>query len=270
MSPKEFQKIVYEYYKTHGRHSLPWRKTNDPYKILVSEIMLQQTQVDRVVPKFQSFIKKFPTVRVLAKASLHDVLLLWQGLGYNRRALYLKRAAESIAKEHKGIFPKTVEALEALPGIGHYTARAVCTFAYNQPNVFIETNIRTVYIHHFFPKKKKVADIELLPLIEKTLDTKNSRLWYAALMDYGSMLKKTIQNPSRRSRSHIKQSKFKGSLREARGKILRYITEQERVLARTLPRIFKDLEREKVTQALQSLIHEEMIIQKGKFVLSQK
>jgi A/G-specific adenine glycosylase len=271
MTPKEFKKIVHQYYKKNARHTLPWRGNSaTPYHILVSEVMLQQTQADRVVPKFKAFIKKFPTIQKLARASLREVLLAWQGLGYNRRALYLKKAAEEIVAKHSGKVPNDVEALIALPAIGPYTARAIRAFAWNIPDVFIETNIRTVFIHHFFPKKEKVPDSALLPFIEETLDRTSPKEWYAALMDYGSYLKRIVPNPSRRSRSHVKQGAFKGSLREARGKILRYVTEHERLPLLALPRIFKDLETKKVEQALRSLLREGMIVQKGKSILSQK
>ena len=145
-----FRKIVLCHYKKHGRHHLPWRKTKNPYRILVSEIMLQQTPVDRVLPKYQEFLKQFPSIKKLAAASLGDVLRAWQGLGYNRRAKYLHQCAAVIIYDNGGIWPRTVNELQALPGIGPYTAGAVMAFAYNQPIPIIETNIRTVYLHHFF------------------------------------------------------------------------------------------------------------------------
>lgn len=263
MDPKEFKKIVYSYYKTHGRHSLPWRKTVNPYKILVSEVMLQQTQADRVALKFRSFIKKFPTVRALAKAPLREVLLSWQGLGYNRRALYLKKMAEAVTKKYKGKIPSSLLELETLPGIGPYTARAVRAFALNEPEVFIETNIRTVYLHHFFADKDKVRDELLIPLIKKTLDQKNPREWYSALMDYGSHLKKTVPNPSRRSHAHVKQSAFKGSVREVRGKILALVMREGAVSLSKVKKELAVLGKDKITRALSALIREGLISQKG-------
>lgn len=223
ISVSEFKKVVWSHYRTNGRHSLPWRTTRNPYRILVSEVMLQQTQVDRVIPKYQSFLKKFPTFKALTHAPLQSVLVEWKGLGYNRRALGLKRAAEAVMKEYGGKLPRDYASLLKLPGIGPYTAHAVRTFAWDEAEVFIETNIRSVYIHHFFPKVKKVDDTKLLPLIEKTLDTKNPREWYYALMDYGTYLKKTIGNASRKSSSYSRQSTFKGSHRELRAQILHEI-----------------------------------------------
>ena len=176
MNTSRFKKTIWNYYKKHGRHDLPWRKTKDPYKILVSEVMLQQTQVNRVIEKYKSFLKKFPTVKALAQAPLKEVLLEWQGLGYNRRAKYLKLCAEKVIHEHEGTFPKTVKELTALPGIGPATAGDILAFAYNIPVPVIETNIRSVFIH-FFPAPPRlrrasplISDKELLPLIEKTLD----------------------------------------------------------------------------------------------------
>jgi len=223
---RKFVEKVYRYYRQHGRHTLPWRNTSDPYHILVSEVMLQQTQVDRVVPKYSTFIQTYPTVRHLARAPVSEVLSMWSGLGYNRRGKMLRDAAYGIAQEYNGIVPGDIRALEKLPGIGPYTARAVCIFAYNQPHVCIETNIRTVFLHEFFPNRFDVTDSAVRVLIEKTLDTDNPREWYAALMDYGAYLKKTHENPSRKSKHHFKQSPFKGSMREVRGKVLRKLLER--------------------------------------------
>ena len=215
----DFKAQVYTYYKAHGRHTLPWRKTRDPYKILVSEIMLQQTQVDRVIPYYRNFMKKYPTAKALASTSLAAVLTEWSGLGYNRRAKFLFQAA--VEAEKNGGIPREYDALRALPGIGDYTAKAVRVFAFNEPEALIETNVRAVFIHHFFPRTKKVEDKKLLPIIEKALKGQSPREWYAALMDYGSHLKRLHPNPSRRSKHHTKQAKFEGSLRQVRGAILK-------------------------------------------------
>ena len=230
----QFRRIVYAYYKTEGRHTLPWRQTHDPYAVMVSELMLQQTQVLRVISKYEAFMKRFPTIESLARAELRSVLVLWQGLGYNRRAKHLHDAARAIVEECGGVFPHTKEELLALPGVGPYTASAILAFAYNTPTVLIETNVRSVFIHHFFHDKKGVHDRELLPLIEKTLDAKKPREWYAALMDYGSHLKQTVGNVSRKSAHHTKQSKFKGSNREVRGAVLRLLTQKGSVTLQTI------------------------------------
>jgi A/G-specific adenine glycosylase len=207
------------YYRVSGRKHLPWRQTHDPYKILVSEVMLQQTQVERVIPFYERFLERFPTSKVLAKANLSDVLKLWSGLGYNRRAKYLHEAAKVLAK-------RGFES-EKLPGVGPYTRAAVQAFAHNKPEVFIETNIRTVFIHYFFGNRRKldslVSDAEILPLVKEALDKSKMppRDFYAALMDYGSYLKQKGIQLNTRSRHYAKQSKFQGSYRQLRGLILR-------------------------------------------------
>lgn len=149
---KKFQKIVWDFYTEHKR-DLPWRPTRknkvSPYQILVSEYMLQQTQVDRVVPKFQAFLEKFPTMADLAKASQKEVLSMWSGLGYNRRALYLQKAVQSILETYKGTIPKEPEELKSLAGVGSYMSHILPVFIYNQPETLIETNIRTVFLYHF-------------------------------------------------------------------------------------------------------------------------
>jgi len=218
---RAFRRRVLDYGKKAGRHDLPWRKTRDPYAILVSEVMLQQTQVHRVIPFYTRFIDRFPTPRALAKASRKEVLAAWSGLGYNRRAAFLHEAARIISVHHGGIVPRDYRELRALPGIGDYTAQAVRVFAFNMPEVLIETNVRAVFIHHFFPRGRSVSDDRLMPLIATALDRRNPRRWYAALMDYGSYLKATNPNPSRRSRHHVKQTSFRGSRREVRGAIVR-------------------------------------------------
>lgn len=210
------------------RDYLPWRQTRDPYKILVSEIMLQQTQVERVIPFYNRFIKQFPTARTLARAKLPTVLKTWQGLGYNRRAKFLHEAAKLIAKEgYQG---------QKLPGAGPYSHGAIAAFAFNKPAVFIETNIRTVLLHHFYQGQTlvKVSDKELLLLVEGSL--KRSKMqprdFYAAMMDYGSYLKKRGIKLNSRSKHYARQSKFEGSARQLRGAILRELLKKPATLAR--------------------------------------
>ncbi|HLC94031.1 MAG TPA: A/G-specific adenine glycosylase [Patescibacteria group bacterium] len=225
---KKFRERIYTYF-AHNRRVLPWRDTQDPYRIFVSEVMLQQTQVDRVLAKYRAFIAAFPDIYSLAKATFAHVFSLWQGLGYNRRAMYLIRSARMVVERFSGHFPAEINKLTELPGVGKNTACAIAAFAFNKPVVFIETNIRSVYLHFFFTGKKSVKDSKLLPLIEKTLDAKNPRMWYFALMDYGAMLKKNYTNPSRGSHHYAKQSAFAGSLRELRGKILKIVMEKGKI-----------------------------------------
>ncbi len=224
-----FKKVIQKYYKKNRRF-FPWRDTTDPYHILVSEIMLQQTQTKRVVEKYLAFISKFPTVSYLAQAPLSDVLSLWQGLGYNRRAVYLKKCAETILEKHNGVVPSDTQALDELPGIGAATAASISAFAFNNPTVFIETNIRSVFIQYFFENNERVDDQDIIPLIEKTLDSKNPKEWYYALMDYGAMLKSNGTNPSRKSKHYSKQSRFEGSNRQLRGKILKLLLKKSQTI----------------------------------------
>ncbi len=222
---ERFVETVWNFYAANKREHLPWRQTQDPYKVLVSELMLQQTQVDRVIPKYNAFIKRWPTARHLASASLADVLKAWQGLGYNRRAKFLHQAAKAVVNDHNGVFPQTTQKLQTLPGVGPYTASAVAVFAYDHSELLIETNVRQVFLHHFFKQKTDVADKEILQLIKRTLPVGSSREWYAALMDYGSYLKKTYGNVTQRSAQYAKQSRFQGSDRQIRGAILRFLSD---------------------------------------------
>lgn len=242
-----------KFYKTNKR-DLPWRHTRDPYKILVSEMMLQQTQVERVVPKYKAFLKEFPTVSHLAHAPLSRVLKQWQGLGYNRRAKYLWESAKLIVE--KGW-------QEKLPGVGPYTRAAVEAFANNKPSVFIETNIRTVYTHFYFKDKEGVADADILPRIKR--DLKNSKMeprdFYAALMDYGSYLKKSGMRLNSKSKHYTKQKKFEGSERQLRGALLRELLkkpQRESELVKKLPQA-----KEKAPRLLAKLVAEGLLLKKG-------
>ena len=229
---------------------LPWRRTYDPYAIWISEVMLQQTQVSRVDGRWQRWLERFPTVDALAAAAPSDVLEEWQGLGYNRRALSVHRAAQAIS-EAGGVFPQDPKELVKLPGIGPATAAGIRAFAFNLHGVYLETNVRTVFLHELYPQAEGVPDSELVPLVELTcpasvedaVDADSAagadaavetaagaaemaltpRSWYYALLDYGAYLKKTIPNPSRRSKSHVKQSRFEGSHRQKRAELLRVL-----------------------------------------------
>lgn len=222
---KKFQEHIQNYFRDFGR-SFVWRETTIPYHIVVSEIMLQQTQVKRVEKKYPEFIARFPNFSSLASAKLSEIYSVWSGMGYNRRALALKKISEILFKEHNGVLPNDATLLEKFPGIGKATAASICAFAFNAPTVFIETNIRTVFLHFFFSNKTNIPDQKLIPLVESTLDQKNPRLWYFALMDYGAFLKSSFPNPSRASLSHRPQSKFRGSMREVRGTILKMLSKK--------------------------------------------
>jgi A/G-specific adenine glycosylase len=221
---------------------LPWRNTTDPFAVLVSEVMLQQTQVARVLNYWERWMAAFPTVDALAAASTTDVLELWQGMGYHRRALALKRSCELCAEHFEGRLPYGYEALLKLPGIGPATAAGVCVFAYEQPQVYLETNVRTVFLHHFFPHRDQVADRELIPLIEASCDRDHPRSWYYALLDYGNHLKSILPNPSRRSRHHTRQSAFEGSVRQKRAELLRLVLVAPGATTDTLTEALNSLE----------------------------
>lgn len=248
----QFKNKIFEFYKKNKR-DFAWRNTTDPYKILVSEIMLQQTQTSRVIEKYSNFLNAFPTIKDLAIAQQSEVLQLWQGLGYNRRALYLKRTAEIITSDYNQIFPTDLITLMSLPGIGKNTAGAISAFAFNKPVIFIETNIRRVFIHEFFKLQTAVDDKQILPLIQQTLDLTNPRDWYYALMDYGAYLATTTINPNRKSKHYTKQSKFEGSQRQVRGKILKLLLVSE-LKPDLLEGNFED--KVKYTKALEQLISE--------------
>ncbi|MBY0353043.1 hypothetical protein K2W90_01610 [Candidatus Babeliales bacterium] len=221
---RAFQEVIYNYYHQAGR-TFAWRQEVTPYRVVVSEIMLQQTQTYRVAPKFDAFVERFPTFNELAHAPFEEVLRLWKGLGYNRRALNLQKIAHNLVTNFDGQLPNCPQTLATLPGIGKATAASICAFAHNTPTTFIETNIRTVFIYFFYRTKIDISDKELMPLIEKTVDTSNPRHWYYALMDYGVMLKKNVGNLCKLSKHYAKQSKFQGSDRQIRGMILQVLLE---------------------------------------------
>ena len=175
------------WYAKHGR-SLPWRKTTDPYKILVSEIMLQQTQVDRVVPKYAAWLEEFPDWKALAAASRSEVLGLWSGLGYNNRAVRLHALSKLVVEGLEGELPVSEEELVKLPGIGPYTAGALMAFAHNKPGRCIDVNIERIVKRILFPKNtlplKKEIESEFLNLFPKGKATPFAN----AMMDFGSMI----------------------------------------------------------------------------------
>lgn len=218
-----FQKFIWTFYAEYKRE-FAWRHHDDPYAIVVSEIMLQQTQTHRVAQKFETWLMEFPDFETLAQAPLREVLSIWSGLGYNRRALALQKIAQIVVAQFDGKLPDDPAILVTFPHIGPNTAGSICAFAFNKPTMFIETNIRAVYIHSFFKDRTEISDKELLPLIEQTVDASNAREWYYALMDYGVFLKSQHINPSRKSAHHTTQSKFEGSDRQIRGMMLKFLT----------------------------------------------
>lgn len=205
---------------------MPWRGIDDAYGVLVSEVMLQQTQVSRVMDRWPFWMRTFPTPAALAEAETPEVLEAWMGLGYNRRALNLKRACEVCAREFSGAVPEDEEDLLSLPGIGPATAAGVIAFAYDRPAVYLETNVRAVFIREFFPDGERVTDARLIPLVREACPERGVRTWYYALLDVGADLKAKAGrdgNPSRRSTAYTRQSRFEGSHRQRRAELVRIV-----------------------------------------------
>lgn len=218
---------------------MPWRDQTDPYGIFLSEIMLQQTQVDRVIPKFKEFVGAFPNIDTLASAPFLDVLRSWSGLGYNRRALWLHDAAKQIKQTFRGEIPSNVASLCTLKGIGPNTACAICVYAFAQPHVFVETNVRAVFIHEFFQDRNDVHDDEIRELVSQALDQDNPRAWYWSVMDYGTYLKKLHPNPSRKSIHHSRQPRFEGSRRQVRGQVLKSLLHEPFVSVEMISKMYE-------------------------------
>ena len=254
-----FQTIIYDYYKRFGR-VFSWRQMIDPYKIIVSEVMLQQTQTSRVATRYEQFIGAFPDFSALSKARLHDVIFHWQGLGYNRRGKYLWEVAKKVETDFGGNLPNDTKILEIFPGIGKATAASICAFAFNAPTIFIETNIRTVFTKFFFRSDVlSVHDRDIEPLVAAMLDKKNARAWYYALTDFGVGLKKHFPSLNAKSAHYNKQSKFEGSDRQIRGKILKLLSVKKSAESQELAVFCTDQNRlEKILKQLQK---EKLILQ---------
>lgn len=261
-----FQQKVWAYYKAHKR-PMPWRKEPAPYFVLVSEMMLQQTQVTRVQQKFAGFIRTFPTIKALAQAPLSDVLAAWSGLGYNRRAKFLWKAAHMIERDFGGEVPRSQRDLTKLPGVGLNTAGAILAYAFNEPAVFIETNIRTAFIHHFFADDTGAVDDETLRgLVASALPVENPREWYWALMDYGTHLKATVGGQLDRVKGYTAQSRFEGSRRQIRGQVLKELLAHNHLTQTELAALIAD---DRLAEVCQALAREGLLIHRqGKWYLT--
>lgn len=266
MKRDEFLELVWEKGRQLYR-PMPWREDTRPYYVLVSELMLQQTQVERVVPKFEVFIATFPDEKILADAPLAEVLKLWNGLGYNRRAKFLHESAKKIARNFKEKFPHTRDDLLSLPGVGVNTAGAILTYTFNQPSPFIETNVRTVFFHHFFKDRTEVDDKEIMKLLDEMIDREHPREFYWALMDYGTYLKKNGVGDIKKSRHYKKQSALKGSVREVRGQIVRQLASGSMELAQLRNTLFAD---DRFERALSGLVKDGLVQQKGRLLYLTK
>jgi len=258
----EFQELVWEKARELYR-DMPWRGDTRPYYVLVSEIMLQQTQVDRVIPKFEAFIAAFPDTASLASAPLSEVLQLWSGLGYNRRAKFLHEAAKKIESDFDGVFPETLKELVSLPGVGVNTAGALQAYSFNQPVVFIETNVRTVYFHHYFHDDTSVTDAQLREIVEETVDKEHPREWYWGIMDYGSYLKRQGVGRNDKSHHYRKQAALKGSVREVRGAILKVLAKSP--LSQDALRV-ETFDDERFELAISGLLRDGLVVEKDQAI----
>ncbi|PIS44681.1 MAG: Fe-S cluster assembly protein HesB [Ignavibacteria bacterium CG08_land_8_20_14_0_20_37_9] len=258
----DFQTKILFWYKIHKR-DFPWRKTTDPYYILVSEVMLQQTQAVRVVPYYEKFIKRFPSFKDFALAKNNDVLKVWSGLGFNNRAIRLKEIAKIIQNKFKGVFPQQNDQLLALKGIGNYTAAAVLAFAFNRRFAVIDTNIRRVLIHELH-LSENISQRHLSEIAFQLIPKGRSRIWHNALMDYGA-LEATVKQTNIKSRS--KQSPFKGSEREVRGKILRFLLEKKKV---TLVSLVEFFPHKNIEEIIIKMKRDGLIIEVGRIISISK
>jgi len=257
----QFQKKIYNYFNTFGR-TFAWRETDNPYYIFVSEVMLQQTQTKRVEKKYREFIATFPDFASLAKARLHEVLRVWQGLGYNRRAKFLQQSAQIIVFQHDGKIPNDVKKLQKLPGIGAATAASIAAFAFNLPTIFVETNIRAVFIHLFLNDKQNISDTELLSLASQTIDRTSPRIWYYALTDYGAMLKLNGINPIAQSKMYNKQSPFAGSDRQIRGAIIKCLLQNKKSNVKQLCDMLEkslNAKPDRIKTIIETLVNEKLV-----------
>lgn len=259
MTHQEFRELVWQKGRELYR-DMPWRRDTRPYYVLVSELMLQQTQVSRVIPKFEAFIAAFPDEAVLARAELAEVLRMWQGLGYNRRAKYLHDAAKMVANEWGGVWPQTAGELQQLPGVGPNTAGAILAYVYNVHTVFIETNVRTVYFLHFFEDKVSVPDAVLREIVRQTVDSEAPREFYWALMDYGSWLKRQGVRNNDTSKHYKKQSPLEGSVRQVRGQIIAVLADAALSELEVRQRIAAD---NRFDAALKGLMRDGLVVRTG-------
>lgn len=266
---KEHCRELLDWYKDNGR-DLPWRRTNVPYRILISEVMLQQTQVSRVVEKYKAFLKQFPNTKQLAEASTSDVIKAWKGLGYNRRALFLQRTAQAIRKDFAGKFPKTLAELKTLPGVGDYTARAVLSFAFEQPTPVLDTNHRKFYQKTFFGDTIR-TDKELLKKAEEVVAWISSAYgtdavydWNQALMDWVSANSKIYILPKKKKNKAVP---FKKTDRYVRGRIIDILREHERVSLLSLRKRFDMLTDERFQHILTGLKKDKLIVQEKRSIV---
>jgi A/G-specific adenine glycosylase len=267
LSMQKFRRIVFGFYD-HSARGFPWRDTLDPYRILVSEVMLQQTQTSRVLERYPEFLRKFPTVRALARAPQSEVLAMWQGMGYYRRARNLHKAAIMVCEDHRGVIPDDYSSLRRLPGIGDYTAAAISAFAFNKPVAMIETNIRAVYLYAWYPDQRGITDKELFAHIERTMDKKRPRDWFYALMDFGVALKKARPGIHERSKHHVKQTAFEGSDRQLAARILKAVLAAKSPISPKSIDVGLAVDQARLIKAVERLIRDQLITRTAKGYLA--
>ena len=255
-----FQQKVFQFYQENKRN-LPWRKTTDPYNILVSEFMLQQTQVNRVIEYFTKWMRRWPTVQKLASEEYKNLLQAWMGLGYNRRAMYLHNTAKKIVNEFNGDVLTAIKNFKQLPGVGLYTSKAIQIFAANADISTVDTNIRRIFIDQF-NLDESISDKQLFQLAQKCLPLGRSRDWHNALMDYGA-----IHLTSRKTgiKPKTQQSRFQGSDRQIRGKVLRMLLQENytkyqlqqklKVESNRLEEILRKMKKEKTISKTKEYYH---------------
>ena len=260
-----FQKKIFQWWKVNKR-DLPWRHTHDPYKILVSEVMLQQTTVSRVLTKYPVFIKAYPTVKDLANASSGDILRIWKGMGYNRRALYLLQTAKTIHEKYYNKFPISEQLLSKLPGLGKYTARAVLVFAFRKDIAMVDTNIRQILTHFFFHDKPQSEKI-IQELADQLVPIGKSWEWHQAMMDYGAMNASEWRRPERSRRMERKPTPFKETNRYFRGRIIDLLREKSYKEKELIENLYLEYGKDKIfyIDLLKKLEKDGLVVQKNNF-----
>ncbi len=249
------QERILAWYKINGR-DLPWRKTRDPYTILVAEVMLQQTQVSRVVPKYAAFLKKFPTFASLARARKRTLLTLWSGLGYNSRALRLQQLAQVVTREYEGKLPRQEVELATLPGMGPYTRRAVQIFAWDRDVVCVDTNIRRILLHEL-GLEHDTPLLQLEQIAEACLPRGRSREWHNALMDYGALV---LTSRSTGIKAKAKSPKpFRTSKRYYRGQIMKMLLKNKRVTLAELQQWYQHETTHVIAEIVEELAAEKLL-----------
>lgn len=247
-----FVQFILGFYKQYGR-TFAWRQTSDAYRILLSEVMLQQTQTTRVQPKYTLFLSIWPDFEALAKTSLDELLFHWKGLGYNRRALNLLKSARA-TEAWNWTIPNDRTIIASLPGVGKATTAALLSFCYNERAIYLETNIRRVLLHCFYPESMGIADKELELLLAKLCDEVDDyKTWYYALMDYGVLLKTLVPNANVRSAHYSKQGKFENSNRQIRGQLIHLLSDTGPKQAEVILQLLSRFEEERVMDCLDQL-----------------